>query len=136
MHKFGTVIATWLAERAGESPKGILEDDPETYLKAAEQYVEAMYSGAKAPLRPLHDRLLALGFSMGPDVKACPCQTMVPLYREHVFAQIKPTTKTRIDLGLALKDTPFTDRLLDTGGLARKDRITHRVAITKPEDID
>jgi len=28
--------------------------------------------------------------------------TIVPLYREHVFAQIKATTNSRIDLGLAL----------------------------------
>ena len=39
---------------------------------------------------------------MAEDVKACPCKTMVPLYREHVFAQIKPTTNSRIDLGFAL----------------------------------
>jgi len=28
---------------------------------------------------------------------------------------------------------PFTDRLTDTGGLAKKDRITHRVAV---EQVD
>ena len=77
-----------------------------------------------------------LGLSMGPDAKACPCETIVPLYRNHVFAQIKPTTKTRIDFGLALKDTPATGRLLDTGGFAKKDRITHRFAITAPAEID
>jgi predicted GTPase len=73
---------------------------------------------------------------MGPDVKVCPCQTMVPLYRNHVFAQIKPTTRTRIDLGLALKDTTVPKRLIDTGGFAKKDRITHRIEITSVKDID
>jgi hypothetical protein len=52
-------------------------------------------------LRPIYDELLRLGKSMG-GVKACPSKTMVPLYREHVSAQIKPTTNTRIDLGFAL----------------------------------
>jgi hypothetical protein len=73
---------------------------------------------------------------MGKDVKACPCQTIVPLYRKRVFAQIKPTTRTRIDFGLALKDTKATGRLTDTGGFAKKDRITHRFAITSLADID
>jgi hypothetical protein len=69
-------------------------------------------------------------------VKACPCQTIVPLYRKHVFAQIKPTTRTRIDFGLALKDTPASGRLIDTGGFAKKDRITHRIPITSLSEID
>lgn len=59
-----------------------------------------------------------------------------PLYRNHVFAQIKPATKTRIDLGFALKDTPATGRLIDTGGFAKKDRITHRIPISSLADID
>ena len=53
-----------------------------------------------------------------------------------VFAQIKPTTRTRIDLGLALKGTKVSKRLIDTGGLAKKDRITHRIEITSLKDID
>ena len=48
----------------------------------------------------------------------------------------KPTTRTRIDLGLALKDTKVPKRLIDTGGLAKKDRITHRIEIASLKDID
>ena len=40
------------------------------------------------------------------------------------------------DIGLALKDTEVTERLIDTGGLAKKDRITRRIAISTPEEID
>src|SRR5262249_34907324 len=69
-------------------------------------------------------------------VKVCPCQTIVPLYRKHVFAQIKPTTRTRIDLGLALKDAKVPRRLINTGGFAKKDRITHRIEIASVKDID
>ncbi len=61
---------------------------------------------------------------------------MVPLYRNHVFAQIKPTTRTRIDLGFALGDTAARGRLIDTGGFAKKDRITHRIPITRVDEID
>ena len=89
-------------------------------------------------LRPIYDELLTLGKSLGNDVKACPCKTIVPLYREHVFAQIKPTTNSRIDLGFALTDYKgkLPKRLIDTGGLAKKDRITHRIEITAAEQID
>jgi hypothetical protein len=133
-HGLGTNSAWWIAERA--EGKGAEADDPEAYLRAAAEWVEAMYAGPKAGLRPLHDRLLQLGRALGPDVRVCPCQTIVPLYRQHVFAQIKPSTRTRIDFGLALGDTEATGRLIDTGGLAKKDRITHRIPITCLADID
>jgi hypothetical protein len=136
-HGLGTNTAWWIAERAkGEGGLGLADDDPEAYLRAAPGYVDAMFAGPKTGLRPLYDRLLALGLGLGPDAKACPCKTIVPLYRNHVFAELKPTTRTRIDLGLALRDTPVTGRLIDTGGLAKKDRITRRIPITCPEEID
>jgi hypothetical protein len=136
-HGFGTNSAWWIAERAlATDDKGINEDDPESYLKAAEVYVESMYAGPKAGLRPIYDELLKLGLGIGSDAKACPCKTIVPLYRNHVFAEIKPTTRTRIDLGFALRDTPVTGRLIDTGGFQKKNRISHRIPITSLADID
>jgi hypothetical protein len=133
----GTNTAWWLAERAlGKNKLGLADEDPDNYLREAEQYVNDMYAGGKAQLRPLYDQLLGMGLALGDDVKACPCKTIVPLYRNHVFAQLKPTTRTRLDLGLALKDTPLTGRLIDTGGLEKKDRITRRIAITAPAEID
>ena len=90
----------------------------------------------KEGLRPVYDRLLRLSKSLGKDVKACPCKTIVPLYRRHVFAQLKPSTKTRVDLGLALKEEPASGRLIDTGGRAKGDRITHRIALASPAEID
>jgi hypothetical protein len=133
-HDLGTHSAWWLAERA--AGKGSEDGDPETYLKAAEKYVEAQYAGGKAHLRPIYDRLLQVAFQLGDDVRACPCQTIVPLYRRHVFAQIKPTTQSRVDLGLALDKTKTPKRLIDTGGLAKKDRITHRIPLESVEEID
>jgi hypothetical protein len=130
----GTNTCWWLAERS--VGKGGEDHSPEAYLKAAEVWVEAMFVGKRAHLRPVYDALLELGLSIGQDVKACPGKTIVPLYRNHVFAQIKPATNMRIDLGFALKDTKATGRLVDTGGFAKKDRITHYIAITSPTDID
>lgn len=133
-HKLGTNAASWIAERA--DGKGTEEDSPETYLKTAAAWVEAQYSGPRGALRPLYEQLLKLGFSLGRDVKACPGKTIVPLYRSHVFAHIKPATNTRIDLGLALGNIKTPKRLIDTGGYEKKDRITRRIEIKSKADID
>ncbi len=130
----GTNTAWWLAERS--FGKGAESGDPDLYLQQAERDVDNMFSGKKADLRPIYDALLKLGLKTGKSAKACPCQTIVPLYRNHVFAQIKPTTQTRIDMGFALGDMKPKGRLLDTGGFAKKDRITHRIPITSLDDID
>jgi hypothetical protein len=133
-HGFGTNSAWWLVERA--EGRGMEDGDPATYLAAAEGYVQGQYEGKRAALRPIYDELLRLGLSMGKDVQACPCKTIVPLYRRHVFAQIKPSTLTRVDLGLALEDIKTPRRLVDTGGFAKKDRITRRIEIGSIEEID
>jgi hypothetical protein len=135
-YKLGGTTAWMIVDRV--EGKGDDDTDPEAYLKSAVRFVETMYAGPKAALRPIHDALIALGKSLGDDVKVCPCQTIVPFYRQHVFAQIKPTTRTRIDFGLALKGAKKKPpkRLLDTGGLAKGDRITHRIEITSLADID
>lgn len=120
--------AGWVASRA--SGTGGRENyDPE-------KLVDAMFAGPKAALRPIYEKLLNLGLSIAKDVKACPCSTIVPLYRHHVFAQIKPTTNTRIDMGFALGGMKASGKLIDTGGFAKKDRITHRIPIGSVVEID
>jgi hypothetical protein len=134
-HKLGTNSAIWLADHA--EGKGDLEEgDPQVYVARAGEYVDAMFSGSKAELRPIYDKLYELARSIGDNIKISPGKTIVSIYRNHVIAQVKPSTRTRIDFGLALKDTPAKERLIDTGGLAKKDRITHRIEITSVDDVD
>ena len=135
-HKLDPRTAWWIAERAELTAASLVDDDPVTYLKAAVQYVEEMYAGGKSALKPLHDRLLEIARVMGRDVRVCPCKTIVPIYRRHVIAQIFPASRTRIDFGLALRDTPASGRLIETGGWEKKDRITHRIPITSLAEID
>jgi hypothetical protein len=138
----GSTSAALVVERAFPSldRHAFNEDTPEGYLAAAEAYVEAMFSGKKAALRPLYDTLLEVGLDLGADMKACPCKTIVPLYRNHVIAELKPSTQTRLDLGLALGDPALlkddSGRLVDTGGFKKKDRITCRIEIKSLKDID
>ena len=97
-----------------------------------------MSQPSKAGLRPIYDKLLELGFAIGKDVKVCPCKTMVPLFRKHAIAEIKAAARDRIDLGLALGkyEGKLSKRLVDTGGAAKKDRITHRIPLQALEDVD
>lgn len=70
----GTNYAKWLAERS--FGKGGDEDSPEAYLQAAERYVQNMFSGPKAGLLPLYEKLISLSQSLGKDVKFSPARRL------------------------------------------------------------
>jgi hypothetical protein len=133
-HGLGTNYAAWIAERS--VGKGSREESPEQYLQHAHDYVEKMFSGPKEHLRPIYDEIIKYARTLGPDIRVSPCSTIVPIYRKHVVAQVKPTTRTRIDLGLALKNAKVPKRLINTGGFEKKDRITHRIELTSISDFD
>jgi uncharacterized protein DUF5655/uncharacterized protein DUF4287 len=127
-HGITTNYALWIAKRvdgAGSSA----DYDPDAM-------VEAMFSGKKEGLRPIYDCLLALAFGLGEDVRVSPCKTIVPFYRKHVFAQVRPATVMRIDLGFAFKDKKPSGKLISTGGFEKGDRITHRIPVTSLDEID
>ncbi len=100
-----------------------------------EAQVEAMFAGPKAGLRPLYDAVLEFALALGEDAKATPCSTYVPLLRRNTFAIVKPTTRTRIDLGLALPGVEPTERLSVAKGLGSA-RITHLVGLSTLDDFD
>jgi hypothetical protein len=125
-HGLSTNYAHWVA---GGEAGGSESYDPEAF-------VEEMYAGPKAHLRPIYERLLDEGLGLGEDVKACPCQTMVPLYRKYVFAELKPASSKRFELGLALGDTKPAGRLETLGSRALGNRITHRIILEDESGID
>ena len=93
--------------------------------------VDAQYAGAKAGLRPVHDRLVELARSLGDDVEIAPKRTSVSLRRRKQFALIEPASALRIALGLNLGDAPAGDRLLVVKGMC-----THRVDVRSLDDLD
>lgn len=135
----GTNQAGFVAQRASAAPGHAFDDTPEGYLAAAPRFVEAQYAGRKAALRPLFEGIARLARGLGKDVKVCPCETIVPFYRNHVFAEVKPFV-SRLDLGFALGDPAAakdpSGRLMETGGFARKDRITHKLELTTEADLE
>lgn len=93
--------------------------------------VTAQYSGGKAPLRPLFETLLAFAKTLGDDMEVAPKKASVSLRRKKQFALITPATKTRIDLGLALKGEEATGRLETYNAMC-----SHRVRLETERDFD
>jgi hypothetical protein len=102
-----------------------LESGEETDLVAAQ------YAGGKASLRPLYDEIVAFANSLGKDVELAPKKASVSLRRAKQFALLTPATKTRIDLGLALKGEEPTGRLETYNAMC-----SHRVRLENSDDFD
>lgn len=91
----------------------------------------AQYSGAKADLKPIHDAIVKFAKSLGGDVEIAPKKTSVSLRRKKQFALITPATKTRIDLGLALKGDDASGRLEAYNAMC-----SHRVRLETVGELD
>jgi hypothetical protein len=96
--------------------------------------VEAQYTGTKAALRPLYDRLAAAVAKFGDDVELSPKKTYVSLRRARQFGLIQPSTADRLDVGINLKGIAPKGRLEASGSFNAM--VTHRVRVTADNQID
>ena len=95
---------------------------------------DALYAGAKAGLRPLHDALLGEIRALG-VFEIAPTKGYLSLRRRKQFAMIQPSTSSRIDLGLILPATTPTAGRLESAAKFNP-LFTHRVRITAGTDLD
>lgn len=70
----------------------------------------AIYTGAKAGLRPLHDAVMAQIRAFGAFDEA-PKKNYISLRRKKQFAMVGPATKDSVEIGLNAKDLPAHARL-------------------------
>jgi Domain of unknown function (DUF5655)/Domain of unknown function (DUF4287) len=107
---------------AAAKEQGLSEDD----------VVAGLYTGAKAPLRPIHDKVMAEVRSFG-DFEVAPKKTYVSLRRKKQFAMVGPATNTRVEVGLNMKGVPATDRLVEQppGGMCN-----YKVKLTSADEVD
>lgn len=94
-----------------------------------------MYKG-KETLLPLYESIVALAGRLGEELTVYQCKTYTVLRRGRQFAVIKPTTKTRIDVGFALPGVSEQGRLLLAKNLGGGNRITHRMEVHTSKDIN
>jgi hypothetical protein len=97
--------------------------------------LDEQYTGDKAGLRPVYDRLAEAARKLGDDVSITPLRTYVPFARKRQFALAQASTRDRVDLGLALPGVEAAGRLREAGSLG-SERITHRVELRSPEEVD
>ena len=98
-----------------------------------EDLVANQYAG-KELLKPIYEALISIIEKFGDDVVITPKKTSVSIIRKKQFALIKPATKTRIDLGLKLKNTAVQGRLENSGPFGTM--CTHRIQLENTADID
>jgi len=101
---------------------------------SADDLVAAQYAGDKAGLRSLYERLVTLVRGFGPDVAIAPKKAYVSIRRSKQFALFQPSTKSRLDVGINLKDAAATGRLEASGSFNAM--VSHRVRITAMSDVD
>ncbi|MCB1583455.1 MAG: DUF5655 domain-containing protein [Marinicella sp.] len=99
----------------------------------ADDLVVAQYQG-KENLKPVFDLLQQKIHALGDDITETPKKAAVSFIRKYQFALVKPATKSRIDLGLKIKDKSPTGRLEHSGPFGTM--CTHRVQITDVADVD
>jgi hypothetical protein len=123
-HGLSHAHANHVAKHATRSAAPAPADDP----------VAPLFAGGKQSLRPLYDAVLAAATSLGDDVEVAPKKANVSLRRRKQFALVQPSTSTRLDLGLILRDRPPAGRLEAAGSFNAM--FTHRVRLAGPSDLD
>lgn len=95
--------------------------------------VDQQYAGAKAGLRPMYEKLIAAVAKFG-EVEVAPKKAYVSLRRAKQFALFQPSTATRLDVGIKLKDVKPVGRLEASGSF--NSMVSHRVRVESPKDVD
>lgn len=72
--------------------------------------LDAIYTGAKVALRPLHEAVMLQVRALGAFEEA-PKKTYISLRRKKQFAMVGPATKDSVEIGLNAKDLPTHARL-------------------------
>src|SRR5262245_1283752 len=73
---------------------------------------DEIYSGPKAGLRPIHDAVMAKVAGFG-EFEIAPKKGYLSLRRAKQFAMIGPGTKTRVDVGINLKEAKGNARFVE-----------------------
>jgi predicted transport protein len=123
-HDFSHGFANFVAHKVRKSDAG---------SQNAGDLVSNQYK-SKEGLKPIYDKLIVEIARFGSDITTAPKKDSVSIIRKRQFALIKPATKTRIDLGLKIKDQEPKGRLENSGPFGAM--CTHRIQLTTAAEVD
>lgn len=124
-HGFTHGYANLVSMKARQADAGSAE--------STDQLVIDQYKG-KENLKPIYEKLLKEISKLGEDIEVAPKKAAVSFRRKRQFALVQPTTKTRIDLGLKIKDKENGGRLESSGPFGTM--CTHRVRLENQKEVD
>lgn len=113
-----------------------LQSDGQSAAQAAgaseDEVLAEIYSGAKAPLLPIHQQVMAAIQTLG-EYESVPKKGYVSLRRKRQFAMLGPGSKGRVELGLNQKNLAGSDRLIaqPPGGMCQ-----FKVFLSSPAEVD
>jgi len=99
---------------------------------STDQVLDEIYSGPKASLRPIHDKLMGVIRQFG-EFEIAPKKGYVSLRRKRQFAMLGPATNTRFELGLNIKNLGDDPRLVaqPAGSMCN-----YKVKLTETDQVD
>ncbi len=100
--------------------------------KSGDQVLDEIYSGAKAHMRPIHERLMKEITKFG-EFEIAPKKGYVSLRRKKQFVMIGPKTSTRFEVGINAKDLKKNARLLEQ---PRGSMCNYIVNVIDPNEVD
>ena len=106
---------------------------PGEQVEELEDLVTKQYE-KKPDLLPIYEKLIKEVMKFGKDVEIAPKKAYVSLRAKTQFALIQPSTKTRLDIGIKLKDEPTTERLETSASF--NSMVSHRVRVNSINEID
>jgi hypothetical protein len=80
--------------------------------KSEDTILDEIYSGAKAHMRPIHEKLMKEIHKFG-EFEVAPKKGYVSLRRKKQFVMLGPKTNTRFEVGINAKDVVNHPRLLE-----------------------
>jgi hypothetical protein len=124
-YNIGHGFANMIVHKAKGSDAGSAEN--------ADDLISKQYEG-KESLKAIYAHLISAIYAFGPDVEFSPKNAYVSVRRKKQFALIQPSTKTRLDIGINLKNVEPTDKLEKSGSFNAM--CSHRVRIEHIGDVD
>lgn len=124
-HGFTHGNANTVVHFAKQSHAGAAENETD--------WIAEQYKG-KEDMKAWYDKLMAAINKFGKDVEVSPKKAYVSLRRKKQFAIIQPSTKTRMDVGLNIKDVEPSGNVEKAGSWNAM--CTHRIKIEDEKIIN